>query len=429
VENQYDNVQHRPRIVETYGAILANGVVIDLVTTASGDQLNLLRWDGQNYEIGLQFQDGSSIYCPPSLHSSLLGATWFAREPAEYGEPRQLFWKLVDLFRRYLGFSRELAAFLTQIVFCSWFPDCGPCPITLCISGMNMAQVMKLFRLLHALCRRPIVVARLSLSLPLILSPTLLINDQALSARDGERWRTSNYRGVFIAGARGTMRNIACSKIVFCETEAAREVWGTEALHIPLLPTSQKLPPLTERDEAQIAGEYQRQIFMFRLHHLSVMQQSIISSCQPRSAGFEVGENLPACIAEDPEIMEALTPILDAREQQLRAWRALDPHAVIVEVIWAPSHREKEMSTAEITKRVNALLHERGEMLRYNPSEIGWKLTHLGLSRRHNGKRKVVPFSREVRRRIHELAAQFGQQPPKVAGCEECKGSQLIGLE
>ena len=109
MENQSNNLQDRPRIVETYGAILADDVVIELVSTASGDKVNLLRWDGENYKIGLQFQDGSTIYCPPFLHSSLLGATWFAREPAEYGEPRQLFWKVVDLFCHYLGFARELA--------------------------------------------------------------------------------------------------------------------------------------------------------------------------------------------------------------------------------------------------------------------------------------------------------------------------------
>jgi hypothetical protein len=259
MENQSHNLQDRPRIVETCGAILAHGVVLELVITASGDRVNLLLWDGKNYEIGPQFQDGSTIYCPPFLQSSLLGATWFAREPAEYGEPRQLFWKVVDLFCHYLGFSRDLAAFLTRVVFCSWLPDCCPRPITLCISGVNMDLVMKLFRLLHALCRRPFVLAELSRSLPLTLSPTLLINDQALSARAAGRWRTSNYHGAFIPGARGTMRNIACAKIIFCESEGAREFWGPEALHIALLPTGEKLPPLTEQDEAQLAGEYQRQ--------------------------------------------------------------------------------------------------------------------------------------------------------------------------
>jgi hypothetical protein len=94
----------------------------------------------------------------------------------------------------------------------------------------------------------------------------------------------------------------------------------------------------------------------------------------------------------------------------------------IEESVWAPSHKIKEMSTSAITKRVNALLHERGETYRYNSKQIGWKLRNLGLLSHHNGKRKALQFTRDVRRQIHRLAAQFGLQLPKVADCEDCKG-------
>ena len=139
--------------------------------------------------------------------------------------------------------------------------------------------------------------------------------------------------------------------------------------------------------------------------------------------------SLPACIAEDPEIRKALTPLLEAHELDLQASRARDPHVTIVEAVWTAAHTDKEVSTAEITKRVNALLRERGEVLRYNSNEIGWKLSNLGLDRRHNGKRKAVRLSREMRRRIHQLAAQFGLRLPLVADCDDCKGTQLIGQE
>jgi hypothetical protein len=159
------------------------------------------------------------------------------------------------------------------------------------------------------------------------------------------------------------------------------------------------------------------------------MNQSHGSSRPPTFAGFPPGRDLPACIAEDPEIRKALTPLLEAHELDMQASRALNPDVVIVEVVWAPAHEEKEISTAKITERVNALLRDRGEIWQYNVREIGWKLANLGLSRRHNGKRKVVRFTREMRRRVHQLAAQFGLQLPKVADCDDCKGTQLIGQE
>ena len=169
MENKTSNFQNEPRSRETYGEILTNGTIIELVVPSSGDRVALLRWDGQNCEIGARFKDGSTIYRAPQLHSSLLQATRFPGGLVPYGTPTGLFWKVVALFCRYIGFSREQAAFMARVVFCSWFPDCCARPLTLCITGMDMDQVMKLFRLLHALCRRPLVVAELSLSLPLSL--------------------------------------------------------------------------------------------------------------------------------------------------------------------------------------------------------------------------------------------------------------------
>lgn len=168
---------------------------------------------------------------------------------------------------------------------------------------------------------------------------------------------------------------------------------------------------------------------MFRLRNLSLGTNPMALFCQPTFVGFAAGGSLPACIAGNPEIRKALTPLLESHEQDLLASRALDPHVAIVEAVWAAAHEGKEISTAEITTRVNALLRDRGEILEYNVNQIGWKLSNLDLARRHNGTRKVLQFSREMRRQIHRLAAQFGLQLPKVADCEDCKRIQLIGQE
>jgi hypothetical protein len=275
-------------------------------------------------------------------------------------------------------------------------------------------------------------LARAFLSLCVRMRPTSLINVSPISASQGGFWRASNYRGTVIPGFRGTMRNIACAKIIFCEKESAGKAWAPEAIHIGLVPTSQEFPPLTELEEAQLAAKYQPQLLMFRLRNLSLMYQCDESSGQPALIEFAAGGSLPPCIAEDPEIRKALTPLLEAHEQDLQASRALNPDVASVEAVWAPSHKTKEMSTAAITKRVNALLHERGETLRYNSKEIGWKLRKLRLLSRHNGKRRALRFTRDVRRQIHRLAAQFGLQLPKVANCadcDDCKGTQLTEQE
>ena len=225
-----------------------------------------------------------------------------------------------------------------------------------------MDQIIKLFRMFHVFCRRPLMVAQLSPRLPLLMRPTLLINVSPISASQGGFWRASNYRGTVIPGPGGTMRNVACAKIIFCERESAGRAWAPEAIHIGLVPTSQELPPLTELEEAQLAAKYQPQLLMFRLRNLSLMYQCDESSGQPALIGFAAGGSLPPCIAEDPEIRKALTPLLEAHEHDLQASRGRDPNVAIVESVWAPSHKTKEMSTDAITKRVHALLGERGEI-------------------------------------------------------------------
>jgi len=420
MENKNENFQGWPGIRPTFGEILPDGVVIELVESSSGGGVQLLRWDGENYEIAPQFKEGEIIYTAGHLHPSLLEATRLPSGPADYGDATKLFWKIVDLFRDHIGLSREHGVFMTRSVFSTWFPDLCASPITLCITGLNMSQIMRLFRLLHVLCRRPLMVAALNTSLPFYFCPTLLINGPSVSTRIGSFWRATNYRRAVIPGPRGTMRSLVCAKIIFCETEAARIAWVPEALHIALLPTSQEFPSLSELEEARLAAEYPSQLHMFRLRTLSSLYQSDASS-PPRVSGFPRGESLPASIAEDSEILEASRPMLEAHEQDLRASRGRDPNVASVESVWGPSHKTKEMSTDAITKRVHALLRDRGETLRYNSKEIGWKLRNLGLLSRHNGKRKSLQFTRDVRRQIHRLAAQFGRQLPKVAGCEDCK--------
>jgi hypothetical protein len=420
MENQNGNFQTWPGIHVTFGEILPGGVVLELVESSSGGGVELLRWEAETYEIGPQFRVGETIFTVGYVPTSLFEATRLAREPAEYGDAGTFFWKIGDLFRHYMGFSREQAAFMAQVVYGSWFPDCCASPVILCVTGLNMSQIMRLFRLLHVLSRRPLTVAALNNSLPFYLRPTLQVNIPSVSTRVGSFWRASNYRGTVIPGPRGTMRSLACAKIIFCETEAARRAWGPEALHIALLPTSQEFPSLSELEEAQLAAEYQPQLLMFRLRTLSSLYQSNASS-PPRFSGFPLGGSLPACIAEDPQILEALRPMIEAHEHDLLASRARDPHVAIVESVWAAAHAEKEMSTAEITKRVNALLRDRGETYRYNSNEIGWKLRNLELLSRHNGTRKALRFSRDIRLKIHRLATKFGLRLPLVADCDDCK--------
>lgn len=407
------------------GELLADGTALELLLPESGD-LYVLHWDGEKSIIGPRVQRDGVIYCAPRVHSSVLTAVRFPRGLAEYGQPSELFWRTEGYFRRYAGISPETAAFLAYIVMRSWLPELDPGPITVCITGGDMRQVLRLFRLLHALCRRAIVAAELTRRLPLSLRPTLLLNIPWMSARSGGFWRASNFPGVYVPDARGAVSNIACAKIIFCERAEFRETWGPEAMHISLLPVTEELPSLTQREADALADECQRQLLMLRLRILVPKDRLGVEPDSSSPEGFGILRPLPLFLREDPQIVKAVTPLLEVHEQERQARRALDPRVAILEAVWAAAHEGKEISTAEVAKRVNALLRNRGEILEYSAKKVGWKMRDLGLQRNDNGNNKVLRFGREMRRQVHLLATQFGLRLPKMVDCADCESSQPI---
>ena len=425
-KNANNDFQNPFRICPTFGEILPDGGAIEPVTGALPGALSLLHFDGKKCFIAPQIQIGLTTYVAPFLDSSVLRATMFPSGAADYGDTETLFWKVAGLFRQYLRFSEELAAFATLVIFGTWFDDCYPSPLTLFVTGSDLRQAMRLLQLFGIFCRRRLTVAGFSRHLPIYMHPTLLVVDLEMSKKGRSFWRATNHRSVFVPAGRGTVTNLACSKIIFSETaDDSRERWGRESMYLRLSPDTNEPPPLTALEEDLLAAEFQPQFLMYRLRHLLLVQQSVVSG-PPRLPGFELGRSLLTCVQAEPRIVKAVAPLLQAHEQALRELRLLDPEVVIVEVLWSPVHNEKEFPVKELTTRLNALLRSRGEISTYNEKEVGWKLRNMGLDRHNNGKAKVLRIDREMRRRIHQLATQFGLELPKVKDCADCKDPQPI---
>jgi hypothetical protein len=161
------------------------------VTGALPGTLSLLHFDGKKCFIAPQIQIGLTTYVAPFLDSSVLRATRFPSGAAEYGDTETLFWKVAGLFRQYLRFSEELAAFATLVVFGTWFADCYPSPITLFVTGSDLRQAMRLLQLFGIFCRRRLTVAGFSRQLPIHLHPTLLLVELAMSKKGRSFWRAT----------------------------------------------------------------------------------------------------------------------------------------------------------------------------------------------------------------------------------------------
>ncbi len=409
----------RNDIIRTSGEILPDGSVIELVAS-SEDRLDLLFWNKHEKIVAPQIEHLGHVYQPPDVHETMRRAIRFPKNATGYGTTRKLFSQMLDLFERHVGLAQPEAALMTAWTNSTWFPDCVSSPPTLMISGPDMGHAITLFRLFNCLCRRPLVLAdinRKALFSLARLQSTLLINQPGLSPKIRDLCSTSNYRGVYMFGTGDKVLGVVGSKAVFL---GMPDTWSDQDLQFALLPAQRELAPLDEQQQAEMANRFQPQLLMYRLHNLQKVREFHSPGQELNLPNTEIARNLAACIQAEPEVAQAMIPLLRRHEQDTLAQRAHDPNRAIIEVIWAPSHESKEIGVTQVTELTNALLRNRGEILEYSSVEIGWMLKNLGFYRHRDGTGMVLRFSREHCLLVHQRAAQWGLNLRPGEGCSSC---------
>jgi hypothetical protein len=288
-----------------------------------------------------------------------------------------------------------------------------------------MEQAVALFRLLHCLCRRPVVLGDLNRTAFLSLASrgaTLLINQPGLSAAIRDLWGTSNYRGVYVLG-NGKVCSVASSKALFVGMTDAQ---SDDGLHFALPPAHCDLSALNEQQQSGIADELQPQLLMYRLRNIDRVRNFSGSQHRSAFAGTEVARNLAASVLGEAEILQSMAAFLQRLQQDKIAVHRCDVHLAMIEVTWAKSHEDQEINISRLTDLTNVFLHCRGEILEYSSAEIGWKLKNLGFPRHRNGRGMVLRFSDENRRLVHRLAVQWSLNLPAVAGCALCSPQETV---
>jgi len=411
--------------VTTVGETFADGSVLELLTSPSSGRLRLLFHSAGRKKNAKQVEYSHRIYQPPNLDEAIVRAIRFPHDAKPYGSTKKLLCRIRELFERHAGLPQPESALLTAWATSSWFSDCLSSPPTLLISGADMGHAITLFRLLQCLCRRPVVLGDLNraafLSLT-ALGATLLINQPSLSARIRDLWSTSNYRDVYVFG-NGKLRSAASSKAVFLGMGDARD---DEGIHFALPPARCDVSPLDEKQRSEIASELQSQLLMYRLRNLDTVRDFSARGNRSTFGGTEVARDLAASILEEPEILELIAPLLQRLEQDKSAQLSCDVHRAMIEVTWAPSHEQQEISVSRLTELANTLLRCRGELLEYSTAEIGWKLRNLGFDRHRNGKGMVLRFSHENRLLIHQLAVAWSLKLGARARCALCSPQESV---
>jgi hypothetical protein len=219
----------------TSGKIFPDGSVIEMVAGPSETKPHLVLWNAKKATIAARIEFSGCIYEAAEVAPSVYQATRLPKGCTEYGSTRQLFTEIVDLFKRYLQCPERESELLACFCLSTWLADRLPTAPTLAISAPDQELGVDALRLLSCVCRHPLMLAEVTpsgfRSLPTHLFLTLLLDQQELRPNMQRLLRASKYRGLHLAGNRGSVVDPYGPKAIFCGNDAAVDTLGGGVIH------------------------------------------------------------------------------------------------------------------------------------------------------------------------------------------------------
>lgn len=405
--------------VVTTGETFSDGTMLEVVCAPNPSrQLDLLFWNGTNGTVSSRFIHDGCVYQPAEVPASLYQATRFPVRYEPHNSARQLLNRTEQLFSRYLHFAERESRLLAVFAMSTWIADRLPTAPALVISGPDQRSGIELLKLLHCLCRRPVLLTEITplglRALPTQFSLTLLINQQGLRPAMLRLLSVAQYRGMHLLGNRGNLIDFYGPKAIFCGSDTI-ELLSESAIQISTAQGGGRRIAMDEQLQKRIADEFQSQLLSYRLQKVSKLStlNFAVESLSPATEqlAFMIG----VCLSEDAEVARETVQLLRAQDDDLRAQQLLDVNCVLLEVLWGLMHKSEfnVVMVNDLAKFVNALLHSRGGELHYSPVEIGWKLHAAGIPRHATAAGRQVVLDASNRRRLHELAAFVLVSRPK----------------
>lgn len=415
-------------IILSSGEVFPDGTLIELVSESSDSgRLNLLLCNGARSHVAAEIEYAGRTYAPIFLEPSVANAIAWPQCLCDYGSTRELFDRILALITTHFGFPEPFARLLVYFVFSTWFSDRLTVVPTLAIASRTTADGIRLLRFLRCACRRSLLLADVSrtdlLSLPLLLSPTLLLDRPKLTNSLQRFLASSNRRGV-AAIRKGKVLQVACPKALhFGRVEVPQGI-GSGVIRIGL-PECPQVVELSDRALHDIAVELQGKLLAYRCSNLTK-----IRVCRLRGTDFtreteELAMNLASCVVSDADLASGLTPLMLEQDERFRQEVEYQFETAIIEALLACCHEmEKDrVQVKEIASLANTILSSRGESVAYNPEEVAHRLDAFELPRTRSSTGSFLVLSSMTRQTVHRLACLY--RVPSIqslrAGCAECE--------
>ena len=424
--------------VTTDFCALPDGSLVELVCRQGHEKsaLSLLKWNAEEVSVVDHFEQDGCFHTPPVLDEKL-SESLNLRLPSGVKAcpaPAEFFFEISQLIRSHVDLPEPSICLVAAFVLSTWFVDKLAVAPYLWICGPPGSGKTTLLRLLHCLCRRPVLIAGSIPSwvypLPALLRPTLLLDELRFNGTQHshalECWlRAGNARGVPVTVA-GRLVDGFGAKVLCSRQPGSDSALVSRALHISMIPSRKILQALDEETVRRIADDFQARLLMFRLQHYRESRPKSVdlSPLSPRMQDIVHALALP--LRDAKAALAPLCVALDGQAFQAAAERAHEPEALVVNALFSYCH-QPETSTVlvgQIASLVNEERRRTGEEADLKPRAVGSILKSLGLVTD-----KVDSFGRGLRltgvvkRRIHQFlqSYNFAATDPSISGCVLCE--------
>ena len=430
--------------IATAGEVFSDGRMLELVRDRlDPTQSALLRWDGTNATIARRVEQDGRVYLPITAAPNIFEGLRLPSGNAPYGSTQELFTAVTSVFTEYCDLPAAYAELAGASVVSTFFADClrlAPC---VCIVGNARSEATRVLRILGCLCRHPVLGTDLDVSqlgsLVVRLRPTLVLY-QAQIATPLLRLMRASQLPDFRVLRNGEPVSLFCAKAIYSENGVPPE-WAGDVVEIPIAPARRKLPAWNAEIERDLAEALQPKLLAYRLANLAKVAASTCDALvrdlpethHDHGNVSELARGLGSCIVEDDKLQNRIMGHLRASDQAARVERAWQLESLVIEALLFVCHQSPDypVTVGYVTKLVNGILENRGEITRFKPRKVGPRLAALKILTERAGNGYCFRLFNETRERIHELAQAFDvpSVQDRVRRCEYCPAKEVKLLD
>jgi hypothetical protein len=419
----------QPAVIPTWGKLLADGRILELVLSSGSSRPSLLFWDGRKVTRGRSIRIDTRSYVVPQMDTGLRLGLRLPPGYKPYGSTHDLFSAISNAFEVHGGQRKDAAQLASYFVMASHVIESlntAPC---LLLTGSATTEAMWVLRVLAALCRHSLPVVSLSVealrALPSALRPTILLHAPEQGALAESLIRASSLRGFGVLRRDG-LRDLFCAKAICIGRELLQGTSADSCIRIRVAPARGPAPVWDDGIKAKLAAELQPKLLAYRLKNLEKVRFSSFDVPGFSGAARDVARSLGASIVGDQELQQMLIPLLLAQDEAIRVERTTELDSLVAEALLVLCHEPAadRVHVGEVSKLVNGIRRGRGDSILSQAREVGAKLRALGLFSQRDAKGYCFRLSTEAKRKVHQFALDLDVPAIRqgFAGCPLCPG-------